>query len=88
MGMFTGEYLGEKGCGSCSIRCEFHPTESDCHNFATVAGDKIVASNGLQTWVDRLALQGEHSEDALMNTPQWFTADEPLQRFNPQSKFS
>ena len=31
--------------------------------------------------------QPEDSEDALVNTAQWFTRDEPLQGFNTQREF-
>ena len=35
-----------------------------------------------QPRIYRLAFKSEDSEDALVNTAQWFTRDEPFQGFN------
>ena len=40
-----------------------------------------------QPRINRFALQGQHAEDALMNSAQWFLADESLQSFDPQGEF-
>jgi alpha-L-rhamnosidase len=40
-----------------------------------------------QPRIYRLAFKSEDSEDALVNTTQWFTSDEPLQGFNTQREF-
>jgi hypothetical protein len=40
----------------------------------------------LQPRIDWFALQRKHSEDTLMNSAQWFLVNEPLQRFQSQSK--
>jgi hypothetical protein len=40
-----------------------------------------------QPRIYRLAFRSEDSQDALVNTAQWFTRDEPLQGFNTQREF-
>jgi hypothetical protein len=40
-----------------------------------------------QPRIYRLAFKSEDSEDALVNTAQWFTRDEPFQGFNTQREF-
>jgi hypothetical protein len=40
-----------------------------------------------QLRIYRLAFKSEDSQDALVNTAQWFTRDEPLQGFNTQREF-
>jgi hypothetical protein len=42
----------------------------------------------LKPWVHRLALQGQHAEDALVDSPQWLVADEAFQGFNTQGELS
>jgi hypothetical protein len=37
-----------------------------------------------EPWVHRLAFQREHAEDALVDAPQWLTADEAFERFTDQ----
>ena len=41
-----------------------------------------------QTRVDRLALQREHAEHALVDPPQRFALDEPLESFDPQRELA
>src|SRR5262245_61734782 len=49
------------------------------------AKDKPLRS---QPRIDRLALQREHGEAALMDAPQWLAAHEPLQRFHTERKLA
>ena len=44
------------------------------------------AKPGLESWIDRLALQREYAKDALMRSAQRLLADETLESFNPESK--
>ena len=41
--------------------------------------DPLIPSLNLQPRIDWFALEGEHAEDAFVDTPKRFTADEPLQ---------
>src|SRR5579863_5287561 len=41
-----------------------------------------------QTWIDRLAFQGQNAERAFVHAAQRLAADKPLQCFNPERKFS
>ena len=38
-----------------------------------------------EPWVDRLALQGQHTKDALMNSPERFSAYEAFQGFKTKA---
>ncbi len=42
----------------------------------------------LQTGVERLTLQRQDAEDALVHTPKWFSPDEALQRLDPKREFT
>ena len=42
----------------------------------------------LKAGVDGLALESQHTKNALLCSPQWFFAYEALQRLNPQRKFT
>jgi len=42
----------------------------------------------LEPRIDRLTLQGQHAEDALVNPPQWLATHEPFESFKPECKLS
>ena len=42
----------------------------------------------LEPRVDRLALQGQHAEDALVDAAQGLVADEPLQPFDSERELA
>lgn len=42
----------------------------------------------LQLGIDRLGLQGEHSEHALVDAPEWLAAGDPVQRFQSEGVFA
>src|SRR5262245_48696349 len=41
-----------------------------------------------ESWVHRLALQGQHAKDALMHPPQRFLPHEPLQPFDSECELA
>jgi hypothetical protein len=47
-----------------------------------------VSSCGLQPWVDGFAFQGEDAKNALVNSSQRFSLDEPFESFNPKRKLA
>jgi len=51
-------------------------------------GSAIAKVSSLEPWIDRLAFHRQHTEHALMNTPQGFTGDEPLERFVTQGELA
>ena len=44
--------------------------------------------SGLQPRVHRFAFQGQNTEDAFMDSPQWFVADEAFQTFEAEGEFT
>src|SRR5579859_3661343 len=46
------------------------------------------AARPLQTWIDRLAFEGEDAEGALMHAPQRLAAHETLQRLHAQRELA
>ena len=42
----------------------------------------------LQTWIDRLAFEGEYSKDAFMYATKRFLPDESLQCFDANGEFT
>src|SRR5881628_1156726 len=55
--------------------------------------EHVVSSSGVPSWSSKpwvygFAFQGEHAEDALVDAPQWFAADESLQRLDAQRKLA
>jgi hypothetical protein len=48
----------------------------------------FVAGGALESRIDGLAFQGEHTEDALVNTAQRLISDKTLQGFNAKREFA
>lgn len=42
----------------------------------------------LKTWIDRLALNREHTEDAFVGAAEWLFTNEPFQRFDSESELT
>ncbi len=42
----------------------------------------------LESGIDRLAFERQHSEDAFVNAAEWFVIDEALQCFDSQREFT
>ena len=51
-----------------------------------VIGIRIVI--GLQTWIDGLAFESQHTKDAFVNTPQGFSTNKALKRLDAESEFT
>ncbi len=42
----------------------------------------------LESWIDRLALEGEHAKDTFMNSSEWFASDEAFDCFDAERKLT
>ena len=48
----------------------------------------LTLAGGLESGIDRLALQGEHSEYTLVDSAKRFLTDKTFQRFYPEREFA
>ena len=55
----------------------------------SASGDYGAGDAGFsETWIDRLALEREHAEHALVDAAQWLAADEALECLDPEGEFA
>jgi hypothetical protein len=52
------------------------------------SASRYESSSGLQLWIDGLTLQRKDATNALVNSSEKFSLDEPFESFNPQRKLT
>src|SRR5258708_6824767 len=81
-------------CNSCNRSCMSSPSHPSAdalfdHYTTTRRGKSLSGSQSTsQAGVDRLAFEGQHAEDALVDTAQGFAAYEALQGLDAQGELA